>query len=146
MKELSWKCDICGEERPDAKISVLSKPLISSGLFYLGRTALPLSSGRVCGEQNIKYCNDKASCVEGAKEYSHFKEHWDYMMGIGIPEGCKVDAERGIIGPLCPCGCGKAVAFACSHGGSMACPSCLREWIGSDRVKEMVHKGEGNIF
>ena len=55
----TWKCHICGEERPDDKISVLSKPLIING--------------QVCGQQNIRYCNDRLACIEGAKEFSFFK-------------------------------------------------------------------------
>ncbi|GAI90131.1 unnamed protein product, partial [marine sediment metagenome] len=27
----TWKCHICGEERPDDRLSVLSKPLIIDG-------------------------------------------------------------------------------------------------------------------
>ncbi|GAJ21933.1 unnamed protein product, partial [marine sediment metagenome] len=56
----TWKCHICGEERPDDKISVLSKPLIING--------------QACGEQNIRYCNDRPGCLEGAKGFSFFKE------------------------------------------------------------------------
>jgi len=50
----SWKCHICGEERPDDKISVLSKPYI-------------------IGVQNIRYCNDRPACIEGAKDFSFCK-------------------------------------------------------------------------
>ena len=50
---LTWKCHVCGEGRPDAKISVLTKPLVINGT--------------ACGEQNIRYCNDKAECIEGAQ-------------------------------------------------------------------------------
>ena len=56
----TWKCHICGEERSDDKISVLSKPLVING--------------QLCGQQNIRYCNDRPACVEGAKEFSFFKE------------------------------------------------------------------------
>jgi len=56
----TWKCHICGEERPDDKISVLSKQLVINN--------------RVCGEQNIRYCNDRPACIEGAKSYSFSKE------------------------------------------------------------------------
>lgn len=56
----SWKCHICGRERPDEKISVLTKPVIIKG--------------QACGEQNIRYCNDRPECIEGAKEFSFFKE------------------------------------------------------------------------
>lgn len=55
-----WICHICGEERPDAKISVLTRPLIING--------------RQCGEQNIRHCNDRPACIEGAKEHDFFKE------------------------------------------------------------------------
>lgn len=56
----TWKCHICGEERPDEKISVLSKPLVING--------------QIRGEQNIRYCNDRPGCIDGAKEFSFFKE------------------------------------------------------------------------
>lgn len=55
----SWKCHVCGEERPDDKISVLSKAI--------------LIGGRVCGQQNVRYCNDRPSCVEGAKNIDFLK-------------------------------------------------------------------------
>jgi len=53
---LTWKCHICKERRPDAKISVLTKPLVING--------------QSCGEQNIRYCNDRPACLEGAKVFS----------------------------------------------------------------------------
>lgn len=48
MEFLTWKCDICHQERPDHRISVLSKPI-------------------PYGQYNIKYCNDEQSCIEGAE-------------------------------------------------------------------------------
>ena len=57
-ESLTWTCHICGEERPDAKISVLTKPLVINGT--------------ACGEQNIRYCNDKAECIEGARHKDFF--------------------------------------------------------------------------
>ncbi len=57
-KPLTWECHVCGEERPDAQISVLSKPLVIEG--------------RECGTLNIRYCNDKAECIEGVKH----KDFW----------------------------------------------------------------------
>ena len=57
---LTWKCHICKEERPDSKISVLTKPMTING--------------QACGEQNIRYCNDRPACIEGANEFSFFKE------------------------------------------------------------------------
>lgn len=58
---LTWKCHICGEERPDDKISVHTKPLM-------------VVNGEPFGQQNIRYCNDKRACIEGAKTKSFFKE------------------------------------------------------------------------
>ena len=46
MKNLTWKCTICGKERPDNKISVYSKKL-KEYLTY-----------------NIKYCNDNPECID----------------------------------------------------------------------------------
>lgn len=48
----TWKCHMCGEERPDDKISVLSYPIKD----------LP---GAVA---NQRYCNDKDECYQAAKE------------------------------------------------------------------------------
>lgn len=61
MEILTWECHICGETRPDEKISVMSKPLIINGKALFG------------GTQNIRYCNDKQSCIDGAPAFSHFK-------------------------------------------------------------------------
>ena len=56
----TWTCHICKRERPDDKISVLTKPLVING--------------RLVGEQNIRYCNDNPACIEGAQHFSFF---WD---------------------------------------------------------------------
>ena len=53
---LTWTCHICGEKRRDDKISVFTKPLVIDGITM--------------GKQNIRYCNDRSKCLEGAKEYS----------------------------------------------------------------------------
>lgn len=52
---LTWKCDICRAERPDAKISVHKVDL------YPERPGL--------GVRNIKYCNDNPACKEGAENW-----------------------------------------------------------------------------
>ena len=59
----SWTCHICGERRPDAIISVFkhdrsSEYNLPDGTFV----------------ENIRYCNDKVSCTEQAKIYSHLKK------------------------------------------------------------------------
>jgi len=60
MSNISWKCHVCGKERPDDKISVFSKPI-----------ALP--DGRVIGETNIRYCNDSPECLVGASKVDFLK-------------------------------------------------------------------------
>jgi hypothetical protein len=55
MSETST-CHICGYERPDDKISVLSKPTSMDGVT-----------------QNIRYCKDKPGCVEEAKTFDLFE-------------------------------------------------------------------------
>lgn len=59
LENLSWVCHICGKERPDDKISVLSKTVNTHG---------------VEATQNVRYCNDRSECIEGAKTFSFFKE------------------------------------------------------------------------
>lgn len=56
MKDLTWTCHICKEERPDHLISVYTKPLKVAGM--------------VCGEMNVRYCNDKESCIAAATKYT----------------------------------------------------------------------------
>lgn len=55
--DLTWKCDICHEERPDAQISV--RPV------DIGSPKLPPG----VATRNVKYCNDRPACQAGA-------EHW----------------------------------------------------------------------
>lgn len=53
----TWTCHICGEERPDAFISVYK------------------SKAKLCGvdvDQNVRYCNDRAECISGAPLHSFF--------------------------------------------------------------------------
>ena len=56
----TWTCHICGEERPDAQISVYSKPRDFGG--------------GVIAQENIRYCNDREECRAGVQTYSHGKE------------------------------------------------------------------------
>ena len=57
---MTWSYHICKEVRPDDKISVATKPLVING--------------RVCGEQNVRFCNDKADCIKKAQDFSFFKD------------------------------------------------------------------------
>ncbi len=54
--ELTWSCHICGEERPDARISVVKTDTSD-------QYGLPL--GTV--EQNVRYCNDNPDCRQKAQ-------------------------------------------------------------------------------
>ncbi len=55
LRNLTWRCHVCGKERPDDKISVFVKPIF-------------LPDGRICGQQNIHYCNDNPDCIKKAKD------------------------------------------------------------------------------
>jgi len=59
----SWTCHVCGEERPDRSISVR---------VHDNSEKLGLPSGTF--QENIRYCNDKESCIEGSKTHSNFKK------------------------------------------------------------------------
>ena len=58
MENLTWRCEICKEERPDNRINVMSYFLKSLG----GAT------------RNLKYCNDKEECLKEAKKRSESGE------------------------------------------------------------------------
>jgi hypothetical protein len=55
---LTWKCAICGLERPDEKISVFK--------VDIGPRDLP--TGTVV--RNVKYCNDNPRCYDGARNWN----------------------------------------------------------------------------
>lgn len=58
--QLTWKCHVCGEVRPDERISVLSTERVSeNGVHYT---------------ENVRYCNDRPACVEGATSVSFTKD------------------------------------------------------------------------
>lgn len=56
MDNLTWKCHICGQERPDNKISVNSRD-INEGMCI-----------------NVRHCNDNPECAEKAKTFSFMKQ------------------------------------------------------------------------
>ena len=54
---LTWTCHVCGNERPDHRISV----------YKIDRSwAYKLPIGTVIA--NVRYCNDRADCLDGAPE------------------------------------------------------------------------------
>lgn len=58
LKDCTWTCHVCGEERPDEKISVQNNH-IKIGIEEFD-----------CIE-NVRYCNDNQECAEKAKTYRH---------------------------------------------------------------------------
>jgi hypothetical protein len=55
---LSWKCHVCGKERPDSLISVYRKKSLVNDMDI---------------QQNIRYCNDKPECTVGARKVDFLK-------------------------------------------------------------------------
>ena len=53
ITNLTWRCHVCGEERPDDKISVFKKKI---------------KIGNAEGQQNVRYCNDRPGCTKGAEK------------------------------------------------------------------------------
>lgn len=51
--ELSWTCHVCGDLRPDARISVYKETDV------LGDSDVPVTV-------NVRHCNDRPACLEGA--------------------------------------------------------------------------------
>ncbi len=60
----TWSCHVCREERPDRFISVLTKAKIVAGALF---------------QENVRYCNDRPECREGAEDFSFIKEEHDRM-------------------------------------------------------------------
>lgn len=54
----TWSCHICGQERPDALIGVLSTDVSSEHNLAAGTM-----------RQNVRYCLDKPTCREAATTY-----------------------------------------------------------------------------
>lgn len=59
MDELEWTCMVCGDLRPDARISV------HSGQRDFGHG--------VVAQVNVRYCNDKQECRDGANDHTLLK-------------------------------------------------------------------------
>lgn len=57
IDKITWECHVCGEVRPDDKISVFTRDV--SQKYDLPKETL---------KENIRYCNDKQDCVEGSRK------------------------------------------------------------------------------
>ena len=51
----TWTCHVCGDERPNAQISVYTRDISAS-------MGLPEGSAQF----NVRYCNDRPECIAGA--------------------------------------------------------------------------------
>jgi hypothetical protein len=65
LSKLTWTCHVCGDERPDAQISVAK--------FH----ARPR---RVAIGFNVRHCNDRAQCAAGAEAVA---QRWADNAGFG---------------------------------------------------------------
>jgi hypothetical protein len=58
----TWTCHICGQERPDELIGVISTDVSHE---------YNLAAGTMT--QNVRYCTDNKACAEAAKTYRFLK-------------------------------------------------------------------------
>lgn len=58
LAELSWTCHVCGDDRPDEKISVANRPLALSEPWPYESPAPTF---------NVRYCNDRQACTVVAR-------------------------------------------------------------------------------
>lgn len=71
LQKISWTCHICHDVRPDEKISVKT-------------TDVSADHGLEAGvlRQNVRYCNDRQACMEGALAFRFFvRAHQDEEEG-----------------------------------------------------------------
>jgi len=62
LRDITWICHVCGMRRPDERISVFSSTKRVSGIEVT---------------QNVRYCNDRPACVEGAKDVDFYEKESD---------------------------------------------------------------------
>lgn len=65
FKDITWRCHICGKERPDNKISV-----------HTTSKKIPGTNGATV-QQNVRYCNDDPDCIEKSKTFSFYNTEDD---------------------------------------------------------------------
>ncbi len=66
---LSWTCHVCGDERPDAYIGVMSR-----WAYRLpNRMSLVLPQNRIYFKQNVRYCRDRGECMAEAANKEFFR-------------------------------------------------------------------------
>lgn len=62
--DMTWKCHVCGDERPDDKISVHKV----KDMFGIPGMMVPV-------EANVRHCNDRSKCCDGAESIGHMWLH-----------------------------------------------------------------------
>lgn len=67
LKDMTWTCHVCGDERTDAKISVAK---------YKGKRG-KLAYGIPVG-YNVRFCNDRPECEAGTRAVA---EGWAARIG-----------------------------------------------------------------
>jgi hypothetical protein len=58
MKDITWTCHVCHDERPDEKIDVF-------------QTKVDLGFG-IIADQNVRHCNDRVKCITEAPNITFF--------------------------------------------------------------------------
>lgn len=58
---MTWPCEICGDVRPDASISVSKRPVEHDGRLVPGAT------------RNTRYCNDRLECATAANDPTPYR-------------------------------------------------------------------------
>lgn len=66
----TWTCHICGEERPDSVIAVLSYPM----------------KDFVSVEINVRYCSDKPNCLKEARKWKAKGKFPSYKREVKKPK------------------------------------------------------------
>ena len=61
---VTWTCHICGEERPDSKVSVCSTDLSEEHKLPKGTMV-----------QNVRYCNDRKNCCTQVRNFRFIKNN-----------------------------------------------------------------------
>lgn len=84
MAEITWTCHICGDERPDSLISVYQ-----TRAPMPGRPDYPVT-------QNVRFCNDRPQCRDGATRFSFFTKPGDTMsVGAGDRSAAQLALRTG---------------------------------------------------
>lgn len=71
--DLTWRCHICHDERPDRLIDVM-------------KSTIRLPDIEVPIQQNVRHCNDRPACIEAARTFTFLPGHKPVLIP-DTPEG-----------------------------------------------------------